>query len=171
MKSAVDLFGQEQVVKLVDAHIALANLSHSLLEHGVSDQVLFDLGVGFEGLVHSVALTLVEVLGDLGSLVHVGLQAGRLGQLEDVCVEGGHLGADVVEQVRLLHVVALDAHGDLLVQLILSEFEGQKLVLSDHHLDGTVHRRERVKSELGKTVGLDGVESVVGLGGIVDKED
>jgi hypothetical protein len=38
-------------------------------------------------------------------------------------------------------------------------------------LDGTVHRRERVKSELGKTVGLDGVESVVGLGGIVDEED
>ena len=72
---SVDLLGEEQIIKLVLTHIHLAKLSHGLLEGRVSDQVLFDLRVSLEGLIHAVALALVEGLGDLSGLVHVRLEA------------------------------------------------------------------------------------------------
>ena len=43
--------------------------------------------------------------------------------------------------------------------------------MRDDHLDLAMGRRESVKGLRGKAVGFDGVEAVVGLGGVVDQED
>ena len=144
----VDLLGKKQVVELVDAFVLLSHLSHSLFENRVSDEVLLHFGVGLVRIVHAVVLALVKGLSDLSCLMNMRLEAGRLRKLEDVCVESGHLWADVVEQIGLLHMVTLNAHWDLLVQLLLTEAERQNFFLRDVHLDGTVLSSKRLQSNL-----------------------
>ena len=158
-----DLLCKEQVVELVLADVFLANGSESLFKDLVGDEVLLDLRVGLEGLVHAVLLTLVEVLRHFGSLVHMRLKVCGLCQLEHVRVERGHLRPDVVEQVGLLHVVALNAHWDFLVQIFLSQAQLQQLLLVDHELDGAVRRAEGIQGPLRETVCFQSVQAVIRL--------
>ena len=139
------MLGQQQVVEFVDSLVLLSHLGHCLLEHRVRDEILLDLRVGLESLVHAVALALIEVFGNLGSLVHVGFEACRLGELEDIGVERRHLWSDVVEQVRLLHVVALDADRDLVIELVLRQSKADDFLLIDHHLDVAMQCGEGVE--------------------------
>ena len=125
------------------ASILLANLCHGLLEGGVGDQVLLDLLIGLIGVLHSLTLARIEMLGDLGGLVHVRLQICWLGQFEHISVEGRHLRPDVIEEISLLHVVPLDSDGDLLKDVCLGEVELQETDLVNIHLDAAMVLIER----------------------------
>ena len=168
---SIDLLGEQKVVQLVVSRVLFAQLGHSLLEVLVGDEIALDFLVSLERLVHSLRLAIVESIGHLGRLVNVRLQVGRLGQLEHICVEGGHLGANVVEEIGLLHVVSLHAHRDLFVQLRLRQVQLQKLLLRDGEVNVAVVLRERVEGSLRQTVCLKRVKTKVGLGSVIDEEN
>lgn len=92
---------------------------------------------------------MVELLSDLCCLVHVRFETSGSSKLEDVCVEGGHLGANVIKQIGLLHVIALNTDGDLLVQLVLRQVHLEKFLLRDDHLQLAVSGGESIEGYLG----------------------
>ena len=54
-------------------------------------------------------------------------------------------------------MVTLDADGDFVVELFLSEVQFEQLFLRDSHLNLTVGRREGIEGLLRETIGLDGI--------------
>ena len=63
------------------------------------------------------------------------LQISRLGQLENICVKGGHFWSNVIEEVGLLHMVTLHSDRDLLVQIRLVQVEFDQILLRYNQLD------------------------------------
>ena len=51
--------------------VLLSNRCHGLLERRVGDQVLLDLLIGLIGVFHSLTLARIELLSNLGGLMHV----------------------------------------------------------------------------------------------------
>ena len=51
--------------------VLLSDRCHGFLERRVGDQVLLDLLIGLVGVFHSLTLALIELLSDLGGLMHV----------------------------------------------------------------------------------------------------
>ena len=109
---------QEKVVQLVLFSIIFTEICHRLLEHSLRDLSPLDLAVGLECVFQALSLLRIEALRDFCGRVHMRLKVGGLGQLEHIGVEGGHLRPNIVEQIGLLHVVALDTHWDLVEHLL-----------------------------------------------------
>ena len=125
--------------------VLFSNGCHGLLERRVGDQVLFDLLIGLVGVFHPLALARIEMLGNLGSLMHVRFQVRWLGQFEHISVEGRHLRPDVIKEISLLHVVPLDSDGDFLEDVCLGEVEFKETDLANIHLDAAMVLIERFK--------------------------
>ena len=133
--------------------------------------VLFDALVGLDSLVHANLLVGVERLGDFGGLVHVRLQVGRLGQFENVRVKGRHFRSDIVKEISLLHVAAINPHRYLLVKLLDCETHFNELFLSDDHLYITVVGRKSIKCLQRESVRSEWVQAKVCLRRIIDQKD
>ena len=91
------------------------------------------------------------------------------GEFEEVGVEGGHCGLDVVEEVGLLHVGALDFYGDL-----FEHFFNFELILVDTFLDKVrdnllLALLKSVYGLLAKTIGFKRSKTVVRLLLIINK--
>ena len=130
------------------AHIVFTDASHSLLEGGVGDLVLLYFLVCLESLVHALRLALVELIRHLRGLVNMRFQVGWLCQVKYVRVECGHLRADIIKEVGLLHMIPLNADLDLLVNFTSSKVQLKELLLVDDHLDRSHLLFEGIESSL-----------------------
>ena len=109
----------------------------------------------------------VQFLTHVGRVVHMTLQIGGRGQFEHVCVEGGHFRLHVVEQVRLLHVGTLHLHGDFFEEFLNLQVFLNYVALLHNGLRLPVHLVKRGEADVGEAVGVEGVQTKVGLGGVV----
>lgn len=88
-------------------------------------------------------------------------QVVRRRQLEKVGVECGHRGLDVVEQVGLLHVAAINLHRDLFEELGQREFVLDDIGLEQLMLDNSKLRRKSLRCLFCETVSSERIHAVV----------
>ena len=163
----VYLVGKHKEVKSVLSEFVFGDDIERLVELEILHFALLLLCVRAVEHLLLIGDVVVEFLAHVGGVVHVALQIGGRGQFEDVGVEGGHFGLHVVEQVRLLHVTALHLHRDFFEEFLNLQVFLNYVALLHNGLSLPVHLVKRGEADVGKAVRVEGVQTEVGLGGVV----
>ena len=116
-----------------------------------------------------------QLVGRLIELIHMVAQVAWGSQLEKVCVEGGHLGLDVVKQKGLDQVAPVNADRHLLEELTYGQVLGLDALLDQVDLvegyTGCCALLKGFDCLLLEAEAVEGVQTVVGLAHIIDNED
>ena len=169
---SVYLLAQQKVVHFVACSIVSSSLGHkTTLGRGTLRAACLHLGVGLDQLLLSLCLVLSELLRRLASLMHMAAEVVLTDELENVCVEGRHRRLDVVKEVSLLDVAAVDLHKHLLEELTDAEAVLVDLLLDDVGDHLSLRSGESSDRFLGEAVSLDRLKPIVALLGVVHNHD
>lgn len=104
LANRIDLLRKKEVVELVGLSISFFYLAFSLILGTTSPH---PLNLGLQ-LLESILVLISKLFSDFHGAVHMRREVVLARKLENICVEGGHLRLNVVEEEGLLHVAALE---------------------------------------------------------------
>ena len=108
-------------------------------------------------------LKLIKALGDLKSTINMPAKIVWCCHLEHICVERGHFGLYVVEEVGLLHMGALNLDGDFFKELVNLEARVSNRHLRDSGDDLAFSNLEASSCLFRESIGMEWVQTIVGF--------
>jgi hypothetical protein len=155
------LLREQKVVDFVHIRVIISSLSQSCTLLKLVLLATLQLLVSFQkrflslGLVYSQLLALFDRAEDMSRVIVC------LDELENVCVKRWHSRLDVVEQVGLLDVTAVDLYRDFFEKLANCEFGISDLLMVEMSDELTSCCLESLDRFEGKAVSLNWLKSIV----------